>query len=281
MEQQVQEKKTSLVQSLKAWFKKKTHILFSVSILLVLLGGIFGMLFQTDFGNIQVTNITVQDDNSQYVNADVFRPKNATAENKAPCVIVVPGFQRTKETSLPMSLELAKRGIVTICLDPYSQGVSSSTHATQSATVEGYGLKRMVNYVFDSGLFPYVDLTKVGAVGHSAGGNACIRMADYFGKLAIDIGASFSRLQSIYVTGYVLTLTDDVMSNWRCNAGISYAINDEGAYRNENAGKINPSTGKEYNPADMRYAPEAIRFVNSGLSLHGDAKISEVTIDKT
>jgi len=59
------------------------------------------------------------------------------------------------------------------------------------------------------------------------------------------------------VSGYVLTLTDEVLKDVRSNVGMSYAFYDEGAFRNE------------LGNADMRRAPEALRLVNSGITPAG------------
>jgi hypothetical protein len=56
----------------------------------------------------------------------------------------------------------------------------------------------------------------------------------------------------VFVSGYVLTLTEEVLKDVRSNVGVSYAFYDEGAYRNE------------LQNADMRVAPEALRTVNLG-----------------
>ena len=92
---------------------------------------------------------------------------------------------------------------------------------------------------------------RIGSTGHSAGGNAAIRGANYFGREAQRSGNP-SKLHSVFVSGYVLTLRDDVLQDVRSNIGVSYAFYDEGAYRNE------------LKNADMRIAPEALRVVNLG-----------------
>ena len=108
----------------------------------------------------------------------------------------------------------------------------------------------VVDYAYDTDNLNYVDKKRIGATGHSAGGNAAIRGASYFGKRAKKSGGS-SKLHSVYVSGYVLTLIDDVLKHVRSNVGVSYALFDEGAYRNE------------LKNGDMRSAPEALRLVNS------------------
>ena len=123
----------------------------------------------------------------------------------------------------------------------------------------------LVDYAASSTNLNYIDRSRIGATGHSAGGNAAIRGANYFGREAARTGLP-SKLDSVYVSGYVLTLSDEVLQDVRSNVGVAYALYDEGAYRNE------------YGTGDMRTAPEALRAVNSGLP--DEQAISEVELGK-
>ncbi len=218
----------------------------------VLLASFLASRVQNDGGRVQVTGLTFPTQNGQWLAADLYRPRTATAENPAPLVIVVPGFQRSKETHLNVAIELARRGLVAIVIDPYAQGSSSSSLSQRAATTEGYGAFALVEYAFTTGILNYVDKTRIAVTGHSAGGNAALQAASFFGAEAAKSGAP-SKVHSAFVSGYVLTNTDRVLRNVRSNLGMSYALHDEGAYRNE------------LKHGDMRQAPEALRFVNSGL----------------
>tara|TARA_B100001564_G_C20618597_1_gene661179 strand:- start:148 stop:1554 length:1407 start_codon:yes stop_codon:yes gene_type:complete len=100
------------------------------------------------------------------------------------------------------------------------------------------------------------------------GGNAAIRGANYFGKQAAKEN-TVSKLHSIYISGYVLTLREDILEPAKSNMGISYALYDEGAFRNELKG---------WDAANMRIAPESITAVNSGLTV--DEHVSKVELGK-
>jgi hypothetical protein len=208
-------------------------------------------LVQTSFGQVDVQSVKFPMQNGQWLVGDLFRPVSATSENPAPLVIVVPGFQRSKEALSNIAIELARRDIVAISIDPYAQGGSSASMSRRAATTEGYGMFAVVEYAADTPNLNYIDKSRIGATGHSAGGNAAIRGASYFGREAQRTGRP-SKLHSVFVSGYVLTLTEDVLNDVRSNVGMSYAFYDEGAYRNE------------LGNADMRAAPEALRLVNIG-----------------
>ena len=84
-------------------------------------------LIQTGGGDIRVNSFTLPTQNGQWVHVDLFKPRHVTAENPAPFIVVVPGFQRSKEALSNSAIELARRGFVTASIDPYAQGASSAS----------------------------------------------------------------------------------------------------------------------------------------------------------
>ncbi|MBT8050591.1 MAG: alpha/beta hydrolase [Gammaproteobacteria bacterium] len=220
---------------------------------LVILCAFLASRIQTAGGDVRVQEIRLPTQNGQWVAADLFRPVTATADNPAPLVVVVPGFQRSREALSNTAIELSRRGIVAISIDPYAQGRSSSSTSRRAATTEGYGSFALVDYAASSENLNYVDTSRIAITGHSAGGNAAIRAANYFGREAQRTGRP-SKLHSVYMSGYVLTLRDDVLDDVQSNIGVAYALYDEGAYRNE------------LGHGDLRSAPEALRVVNLGRS---------------
>jgi hypothetical protein len=181
---------------------------------------------------------------------------NSNAKNKAPFIVVVPGFQRSKEALSNIAIELSRRGMVVALIDPYAQGLSSSSTSKRAATTQGYGMFALVELAHGGEFLNYIDTDKIASTGHSMGGNAAIRGANYFGKKAIKNNEP-SMLHSVFVSGYVLTLLDNVLKDIRSNIGVSYALYDEGAFRNELKG---------WDASNMKIAPESIRVVNSGFN---------------
>ena len=232
---------------------------------LILIFSFFASLILTSFGTVEVKSLRLNTQNNQFIIYDLYKPKSASAENKAPFIAVIPGFQRSKEALSNIAIELSRRGYVVALIDPYAQGLSSSSLSTRAATTEGYGMFSLVEHVY-AGAFDFVDINKIGATGHSMGGNAAIRGADYFGKQAIKNNTK-SILNSVYVSGYVLTLRDSILKDSRSNMGISYALYDEGAFRNELKG---------WDAADMQIAPESLRTVNYVLKKDEKIKIVEL-----
>jgi hypothetical protein len=245
---------------------KSSKRLLLLSLLVVFFASLIASMIQTSWGRVHVQDIKIPTHNGQWVVADLYKPRSVTAENPAPLVVVIPGFQRSKEALANVAIELSRRGVVAILIDPYAQGFSSASMSRRAATTEGYGMFAVVDYAAGTPNLNYIDKSRIAATGHSAGGNAAIRGANYFGREAIETGQA-SKLHSVFVSGYVLTLRDDVLNDVRSNVGVSYAFYDEGAYRNE------------LKNGDMRTAPEALRAVNSGLA-DADDQINEVELGR-
>ena len=245
----------------------KTKKFFFICLTIIFISSFLASLIQSDFGKVSVELKQLKTDNGQTLVYDLYRPKFSNIENKVPFIIVVPGFQRSKEALSNIAIELSRRGMAVALIDPYAQGMSSSSTSRIAATTQGYGMFALVEYAHD-GNFSFVDVSKIGSTGHSMGGNAAIRGADYFGKEAIRKQEA-SKLHSVYVSGYVLTLRDEILKDARSNMGISYALYDEGAFRNELKG---------WDAGNMEIAPESLRVINNVLS--NQNKIDKVELGK-
>ncbi len=235
-------------------FIKANRFLFSC-LTIIFLSSFVASLVQSSFTKVEIELKELKTDNGQSLIYDLYKPKIANKDNKVPFVIVVPGFQRSKEALSNIAIELSRRGMAVALIDPYAQGMSSSSVSRVAATTQGYGMFALVDYAYD-GNFPFVDTEKIASTGHSMGGNAAIRGADYFGKQAIEENKK-SKLHSVYVSGYVLTLRDEILKDSKSNMGISYALYDEGAFRNELKG---------WDAGNMEIAPESLRVINNVLS---------------
>ena len=223
----------------------------------IFLSSFFGSQIQSNYGETSITLERLDTEDGQYIYYDLYKPNTATETNKAPFIAIIPGFQRSKEALSNTAIELSRRGHVVALIDPYAQGLSSSSLSRRAATTQGYGMFALIEHIHNSDNYEYIDKEFLGTTGHSMGGNAAIRGANYFGKQAKENNEP-SLLHSVYVSGYVLTLTDRVLRDVKSNVGVSYALYDEGAFRNDLTG---------WDAADMTIAPESLRTVNSVLRL--------------
>ena len=241
--------------------------LFLYCLVVIISSSFFASLIQTSFGKVDVKLMNLKTPDGQNLVYDLYRPSIATENDKQPFIVVVPGFQRSKEALSNIAIELSRRGYVVALIDPYAQGMSSSSLSRLAATTQGYGMFALVDYAYAEN-FSFVDINKIGSTGHSMGGNAAIRGADYFGKEAIKSGKK-SKLDSVYISGYVLTLRENILRDSKSNMGVSYALYDEGAFRNDLQG---------WDAGNMKIAPESLRTVNSVLPK--DKKVTEVELGK-
>ena len=245
---------------------KRNKFLF-ICLSIIFIGSYFASLIQTSLGKVEIELKSLEAYDGQTLVYDLYKPKIATKENKVPFVIVVPGFQRSKEALSNIAIELSRRGLTVALIDPFAQGMSSSSFSRLAATTQGYGMFALVDYAYANN-FSFIDINKIGSTGHSMGGNAAIRGADFFGKEAIRNNTK-SKLDSVYISGYVLTLRDNILKDSKSNMGISYALYDEGAFRNELKG---------WDAANMEIAPESLRAINN--ILPKDKFINRVELGK-
>lgn len=244
-------------------------IVLCVSLAVVFAASFAAKLFETSFFRVKVQDFTltkemteqyntvelngqscvIENDTLQYA-VTMYVPRTATAETPAATVFVMPGFTRTKATMAQYCLELSRRGAVVFCIDPGCQG--GTTYAGYdadgkqiSATTQANGLNYLVQYVYnDTDDFAFVDRDRFGLVGHSAGGGNVVTTAAKFA------GESYeeSAVKALYISGYIKASSANNYGKLNCNAALSYAYYDEGAFR--------------YQTDDSAFEVIALRFLN-------------------
>lgn len=237
-------------QKLVAFCKKPVFIVMCSALVAVFLFGFVAMCFDTSGFSVKVTDFTLTREmtlsynegkihGKEYViqeETDVdgqthvgeyavtmYVPNTATEDNPAPVVFVLPGFTRTKATMAQYCIELSRRGAVVFCSDPGGQGAT-----TANSTSGANGIEYLVQYVYNNtDDFKFCDKNRFGAVGHSAGGGNVITLAsDMAGESYED-----SIIKAVYNSGYIKTSAANKFAKLHCNAAMSYAYYDEGAFR--------------------------------------------------
>lgn len=225
----------------KPFYKAKCFITMCVAFCLIVAFSFSAMLFETSGMSVKVSDFTLTREMTLYYNegkvngseyvmpndttyaVTMYVPDTATEETPAATVFVLPGFTRTKATMSQYAIELSRRGAVVFTIDPGGQGGT-----TETSTTGANGIEYLVQYVYNNtDDFKFCDKNRFGAVGHSAGGgNVCTLAADM-------AGTSFetSVIKSVYISGYIKASSANKYKNLRCNAAMSYAYYDEGAFR--------------------------------------------------
>ena len=234
----------------KPFYKKASFITMCASFLLIFVFGFSGMCFETSGFKVKVKDFTLTKEMTEkYNNGEIYGkqyvigeetdesgkthtgsysvtmyvPKTATEANPAPTVFVLPGFTRTKTTMAQYCIELSRRGAVVFCMDPGAQGST-----TANSTAGANGIEYLVQYVYNNtDDFKFCDKNRFGAVGHSAGGGNVITLASDMA------GGSYetSIIKAVYDSGYIKISAANKFKNLKCNAAMSYAYYDEGAFR--------------------------------------------------
>ncbi len=83
--------------------------LFS-SLLVILLSSYFAHQVQTDFGNVEVSDIRFTGKSGQTISALLYVPKNY--QRPLPAVLATQGYINSRETQSGFAIELSRRGFV-------------------------------------------------------------------------------------------------------------------------------------------------------------------------
>ncbi|WP_395641034.1 alpha/beta hydrolase family protein [Pseudolysinimonas sp.] len=136
-----------------------------LSLVLFVISGLGSALVQTAGGAVTMKTLTWETPDGKIHSAYLFVPNDASADDPRPAVVLSHGFNNQKQMQDNNYVELAKRGYVVLSIDRYSQG---SSHVQQRTDVDtmGTGAYRGVELLAS---LPYVDASKIGVAGHSAG----------------------------------------------------------------------------------------------------------------
>lgn len=270
VEQEISEKKV------KPIYKRPSLYIMIASFFLIFASSFTAQAFATNGFKVETTDFVINKaianeylekpinnvDSNQIASDDaswsvsMYKPKKASETNQLPVVFIMPGFTRTKATMAQYAVEYAKRGAVCFIIDPGCQGATTYAGYYEgemvSSTVGSNGLEYLIHYVYNNTeKFNFIDRTRIGAIGHSAGGGNVVSVASKYA------GNSYSQsvIKALYISGYIKAGAANKYASLHCNAVNSYAYYDEGAYR--------------YQTSSTALEVINLRFVNE---VSGDAK---------
>ncbi len=76
---------------------------------------------QTGFGAVKITAWQLETEQGS-ISYKLYMPPGASAQNPAPAVLVMHGYQNDKDTGAAYGIELARRGIVALSIDEFGHG---------------------------------------------------------------------------------------------------------------------------------------------------------------
>ena len=161
--------------SYKGIMSKRLKIVLAVSLLLCLFSGIFASLFQTSFQSVVVEDFRVIVKDGNYVNGQLYIPKDASEENKLPFLIFLHGNFNNYSMQDQNAIELSRRGFVVMITDNFNMGASS---ITEEGAWDMSQIRLMIEYA--TGNYNFIDTDKIGIYGHSLGGYVAHDAVQYY-----------------------------------------------------------------------------------------------------
>lgn len=149
---------------------RKTALSLILAIVLLLTSMIGASLVQTNGGDVTIKQLTLMTDAGWAMSADLYIPSNATVENPAPAIVTSHGNYNNKEMQDANFVELSRRGYVVLTIDNANHGDSDSLKDTNDMMDAFSGVYQGVLAV---SRMPFVDSSRIGVTGHSAGGRSC------------------------------------------------------------------------------------------------------------
>lgn len=247
--------------------KKRTLIFLAISLSLMLLSAIVGQLVITSFGAVDVTmlknasnssTIQVEGVDTSFdglvVSGALFVPKQASADNKLPAIVLTHGYLNDWEKQYQNAIELSKRGFVILAVDRAGHGENTQpiegslgfggTTADYDQTLTLAG-----RYLYN---LDYVDRDRIGVSGHSMGGFATSMalMKDATNAYGFGVKLFSAGLQQAWETSYG--------AGEGVSVGIIKSNDDEFFFSG-----IDPATGAEYTSRQWLGTTNARNFVKS------------------
>jgi pimeloyl-ACP methyl ester carboxylesterase len=152
-------------------------------VVFIAFSAIMAHAIERDFGKVDIQFIRIIAPTGDTVAAKLYRPVWVTAENPAPGIMNMHGYQNDKDTQAPYSIELARRGFVVLATDglghadsggAFNFGMFFGNPPAAMGTGAGYEYLRGLSFV---------DATKMGSTGHSMGGVTSFAFADLYGDV--------------------------------------------------------------------------------------------------
>lgn len=156
-------------------------VLFLISLAVFFVGMLVAYRVATDGGNTEMRRLSVMTDRGVSISLEVYKPKTATRDNPAPAVMLIPGGNASVEYMSDAGMELARRGIVAIGIEPYTIGRSDVEKDN-----EGLGSIDVTDYVYN---LDFIDTENIGYIGWSMGAsrvNAALYVNDPSGEMVDD-----------------------------------------------------------------------------------------------
>ena len=166
--------------------------MLAIALSSILVSSFAGSLIQSKGYSIEITDLRGEENAGQYIdpttglavdgvqvkgNVDsgsLYMPKDASAENPLPGIVLTHGYLNNRELQMPNAVELARRGFIVLAVDREGHG-NYENSGNQNAMMATKGLYDSAKYLYN---LPEVDKSKIGVSGHSMGGMTTTTIVD-------------------------------------------------------------------------------------------------------
>ena len=184
--------------------------LLIISLFVFIFGLFLAYTVATNGGKTELRRLSVMTDRGVAISLEVYKPKTATRDNPAPAVMLIPGGNASVEYMSDAGMELARRGIVAVGIEPYTIGRSDVEKDNN-----GLGSIEVTEYVYS---LDFIDNTKIGYIGWSMGAsrvNAALYVNDPSGEMVTTKNA----MTGVETTGPKQIIRDGVLGVMYVGAG--------------------------------------------------------------
>ena len=101
----------------------KQHKCLTIAIALILVGSVFGMVFNTSFFYVNVSRISFETERGT-LHGLLYMPRGAGPNDPRPVIITTHGFLNSAEMQDAPAIEMSRRGYIVLALDMYDHGNS-------------------------------------------------------------------------------------------------------------------------------------------------------------
>jgi dienelactone hydrolase len=142
-------------------------IFFVLSLFFYVGSVIVASWIQTDFGRVEVSNVSYPNYNGILIRAKLFRPQAVISQSPSAGIVYAHGYQNNRETGDAYCLELARRGFVVLEIDAIGRGNSGLPNDLKAPDFDKtYGVFSSFQYLKT---LPFVSKEALGLMGHSLG----------------------------------------------------------------------------------------------------------------
>ncbi len=179
--------------------RNPSRILLCIALVLCLVSSIGASIVQSSFGAVRVEDFRIIVADGKHISGQIYIPKDASAENKLPLIVVSHGSYNNMDMQDLNMIELSRRGYVVISSDAYNHGSSSLSAADVMGLFPARNMYQLIDYA--CGAYNFIDTEKIAVSGHSMGGIISNYTAShYFEQEARGLGEN--RIAAVLDVGY-------------------------------------------------------------------------------